>query len=768
MILLSIGSIIVGQVLHLVACSPCKSPNKSEICSAGCLTILHTETLGSTTPFLLSIERSYNSRLTGGGILGKNWTCLPLDICLCINTDANGKTAAISLDQNQKWTFRAAADDRYTPTGRNDENTLCLLKTDSGFTLRDGDIERMKFDTQGNIVNILDPTSGVWEIGRDDKGFPCRITLSGVSDQALTVTCDHGLRRLKEITSPDGKKWQYEYDAENRLSAVTDSTGFRRTYAYEADRLANAGDSLGNETIYAYDADGRITEINRNGRKETRAYATLPSSRDDCMLTITDALGRKTEHHFLMSAKQEKIVSYDGTTTVRNYDPSVPLYDAMDTQHQTGSCEIRQASYQRLLASLTGKAFLQLPYCEQRFAITDSLISSSPQGQIGGSSANTLKMPNGAIWSCDFDHYGNIVKINEGDSTVATITYDAVDRILSIEYGDSVKETFDYDIADHLVRYTSPQSEIYAYEYDKNGNLLKETLPNGESSEFEYSERGLMVSAFNSFWHDVFGYDLQGRLTLMGRLTPVSSDVETLLSYLYDEKSRLESVLLPDGTECSYGYDDTNHSETVDFLDYRITAVRDKDGKIKILETSSGATVQFGYTENGNLSRIEVTDARSGGKATDYCQYENGKLVKVIAQSGGQRNEFQFDYSRSRHLKSLLKNGIPLTLDQNTGTSSFDALGRLRLLKKGPAIIDYQYDKWGVLGYKTQDDYVWLVRLSDGVPCGFVRNGQPGAFVVSAVPTRAFTITVSEQAIIERFFSDSVQPVLDFEKEFGL
>jgi len=344
--------------------------------------------------------------------------------------------------------------------------------------------------------------------------------------------------------------------------------------------------------------------------------------------------------------------------------------------------------------------------------------------------------------------------VEEGRA-LAECRYDAADRLLEIRYSEKEAEQFSYDVGDRVTRYSNPACEVWQYEYDPRGFLKKETFPNGEENEFYYDVEGRLISAFNSFWHDVFEYDSRGRIVQVGRLTPVSKGPETLLTYQYDDASRVQSVLFGSRMHCTHEYNQAGDMETLRFLDTRIVIQYDRNGRCQSVHFPGGMKAEFGYSETGGLSRVAVKNSKDETVVSQFCQYQNGRLTKVLSKAPERTGQYTFSYTADGRLGKVLFNDQPVeSSDEKGWKESCDAFGRLRAIGRGKDLMEYIYGPGGVVVVRTPASELCIVRSSDGQARAVVRGERVQFPVPAAVPGETFLVEAKSLDIRPLGFRD--------------
>ena len=162
----------------------------------------------------------------------------------------------------------------------------------TGTTYPDGSTEQYTYDSHGNITSWTNrrghtiiyaynaqnlPTSKTYASGAQvSYTYDSHYNLSSVtaSNGTTSFTYDSA-DRLTGVGYPNGKSIQYAYNSSGQRASMTDSTGFKVNYSYDAagrlSKLANGSGAL--IVTYTYDTKSRLTKkLMGNGTYTTFAY----------------------------------------------------------------------------------------------------------------------------------------------------------------------------------------------------------------------------------------------------------------------------------------------------------------------------------------------------------------------------------------------------------------------------------------------------------------------------------------------------------------
>lgn len=182
-----------------------------------------------------------------------------------------------------------------------------------------------EYDLAGNVTAEIFPTgeTASYEYDRENRLTKVRRMAEGGEEAGIVIdyTYDPAGNLLK-AEAGDGKKvlsvTSYEYDALNRVVAVTDPAGGKTLYGYDrySGRVSSITDPMGNRRTYCYDAAGELTEeTDIKGNATRYTYDILGK-----LTSVTDGAGRTIKYNYLPGGRLEKVTYPDGRQTGYEYD----------------------------------------------------------------------------------------------------------------------------------------------------------------------------------------------------------------------------------------------------------------------------------------------------------------------------------------------------------------------------------------------------------------------------------------------------------------
>ena len=249
-----------------------------------------------------------------------------------------------------------------------------------------------------------------------------------------------------------------------------------------------------------------------------------------------------------------------------------------------------------------------------------------------------------------------------------TYSYDEAGHLKEVFRNDMLRESYTYnDKGQRTLRLNGWEDGVIRYKYDDNGSLLGMICNNSR----------------------LFDYDEDGSLIRSRELVFQQPDKET--RYFYQD-TLLKGVILPDGTEFVYSYDERGKSPVCPVGKY-------KNGK---------PVMHFVWKDIRHLeSCVDV----ERGVRFDFA-YKNGKLASVQLSRSG--------FGSGTDILSRLGGGTLLAFCDQVGTP------KLFTNKAGRHIKEMSYDSFGVLDSDSLPELFIPVGFAGGMvdeDTGFVRFG---------------------------------------------
>lgn len=502
--------------------------------------------------------------------------------------------------------------------------------------------------------------------------------------------------RITEVTDPAGQKILYGYDAEGRLSTVTNREGEVTSFFYENANfphyLTRINDARGVQAIRSeYDESGRLVrQIDANGNaiefehdlvnnreiiRDRLGNVTIHEFDDYGNITsTTDALGGVTTREYDANDNETSMTTPEGVTTTRSFDSQNNLLTESD-----GAGNVTSYSYNSSKLPLT---------------ITDAL--GREKGMSYGINGNLTSMTDSAGTVTNFAHSGsgNLGSLTDANGTVTSYTHDSKGRELTMTVTDSSGavlrgETYEYDTLGNRTKSATTrtladgtvESLVKLYEFDAESRLTKTILPGGATSRTEYNSIGKQSKTIDALGREtLYEYDSRGNLILTsypdtttsstaydveGRRTASTDQAGETTYFVYDALGRLVSTILPDDTMPSVIL-----IEVVDILaapelvDNPTTSTEyDGDGRVTASIDALGNHTEYEYDAAGR--RVLVRDALNNETRTAY---DDAGQQTSVTDALNRTTSFEYD-AAGRLTTTTFHDGTTTQVD-------YDSLGR--------------------------------------------------------------------------------------------
>ncbi len=399
--------------------------------------------------------------------------------------------------------------------------------------------------------------------------------------------------RVTTMTDPRGNSSTYTYDAEGQLSETTDRNSRRVSYAYDL-----RGRQTGETWVSASPAETITSNYNAAGEltSQTDSFA---------LLTFTyDGLSR------VLTASTSSAAGQPSVTLTATYDKWGNQVSRADNLASVGLSTYSYDNAQRLTTitqSFGGTSGPQVVFSYDLGNRLTTLAHTTGSGTINSVYA--------------YDNANRLTTLTHkvsGGSSLATYTYgyDAGNRTTSESNAEGAV-TYTYDNTNQLTGASGARSE--AYTYDANGNRTM--------SGYTTDTNNRLVASPNT----TYTYDAEGN---MSAKTDTSNGKVT--TYAYDFRNRLTGVTQKSsgGTtlnQATYTYDSQNRRIGTNFNSTQTWIVY--DGQNTYADFNSGGTLQNRYLYG---PAVDMLLARTDGSGTS-AWYLTDKLgtVRDIANTSG-------------------------------------------------------------------------------------------------------------------------------------
>lgn len=648
-------------------------------------------------------------------------------------------------------------------------------------TERDGSTISRSYDSHSRLAKQLTPEGALSKYTWDEHNRLLTTSVCDFRDRlnpgdpvVVSYTYESTGANPNPITMTDGNghTTEYSWDEYGNLLSVTDPTGVRTTYTYNArQELISITNGVGDTVHLEYDKHGRIVQV-----KDALGHVTATHWNSAGQLaSVTDAAGSRWSLTYPELAPEE----LDIPAFVRQNLTSSDTHRVRDTSRPIG----------------------QLPV-----SLTD------PYGHVthfeynNGNQITAVTDPLGRTNRAVFDAWGNMVKTINALGAVTNYEYDGLSQLIAVTDPLGARSEFDYDLAGEISQITdatgvvthrtvnrrtgkettssggilgssfrhvdylgrviiegennthssqpvrrasqnskspsaSPRNSETVTEftaYDAAGNPVETLDAHGGLTRRTYDAANRLIREVSAAGHtQIFDYDQAGRLRRIGvglsvpeQKPAVSENVEweepTAWAYTtltYDAASRIIARTYPDGTTEHTTYDALGRIVRVQHGARTATYAYDRCSRLIRMSDNSAGNRRFIYDAAGQL----VTAVDALGYRTHFEYDAAGQMVRTL-DATGQVTTYIYD-AAGQLIRTVKGAGSTAEI---TSTYTYDAAGRLLSENNGERTRAYSYDYQGG---------GLLASLSVNGVCAAEYSYSPG---VSSVGHR--TVTVRDYA----------------------
>jgi RHS repeat-associated protein len=647
-------------------------------------------------------------------------------------TDPVGNTIASTYDADSNLITRVETDisqkagvasESFTTTNQYDSLDRLTITSDNCQNTR-----RSAYDSRNNLTDSTD-AKGDAALGcsgtMNAQGNSMRYAYDGFNRQ-LQTTQDLRVGGVGsgaiDTSNPDNPSGQIvtttTYDADSRLTGMTDNNGNTTTYGYDA-LNRRTSETLADTTVttYAYDADDNLIKVtDNNGTVQNHTYDNLNRRVQTAVVPAAGVVGTTLNTY-----------QYDGlsrlTQMTDNNDPS----------------DSTSASTVNMVYDSLGRV---VEDAQNGHAIDSSWFAQNRRPN--------LIYPNGRQVNYTYDALERVQTIqNNGELTkLAQYSYIGTSRVLQRQYQNGTQLTYldnagVTDVGYDSLRRTVQHRDLngsnsllvgFTYNYDREDNKASEnklhSLTNGELYSYDSAYR---VTSFERGQLNGTGTGLMG--------APSSTQAWTLDGV---GNWRLNTV---NGINQSRSVNSTNEytqivtpSVSTDNLSY------DKNGNL-VLSTAGAVAYQWDYKnrlrEVCTLAGAATNCSSPGASVVATYAYDamNRRIRKIVSNSGSFNGTTNFYYDGWQTIEE--RNGSdtetqqyvygavyidePITLDNTTGRYFYHQnaiFSTFALTNGGGNIVEgYQYDAYGQQTV-LQPDFTTVVGTSSTVGNPYMYTGQ--------------------------------------------
>jgi YD repeat-containing protein len=650
-----------------------------------------------------------------------------------------------------------------------------LTSVASGWRWADRAGDWAEYDDEGRISRYGDKNNNTVWLQRDNGGRIVRIIDGGTA--ALSGNVIITLHYDAKGFLVQAKDWPqagnsldlpqrtvtYAYDAQGRMTGVTDVRGYTTAYAYDDKfRLVKTTDPRGGETKLTYEpegntvksmtaADGGVTDYSSSWDSTKKLFYSKVTG------PVT-AAGRRVEDYSHDRAGDLVKYEVNGRTDIEiKRDPSTRTETQTNargfatTYTRNEFEQITQILYPdgaKVSTAFDARSFNPVEETDE-LGIKTLYVYNDKGNLIKQTEAAST--PDERITEYQIDANGRLTGITLKGRTeangVATadanlyIAYDHAGRIRETTDAEGNKRSYVYNRLGRVAQHTDPNGNVTNYETDAKGNLTKVTDALGHSKGFSYDENNNLSSTTDAKGKTVqLAYDAMNRRIAtthpMGGHYKLKYDAQGLQVEQTDEDGRVkstaydvfqrivgESDALTNAISYDYRINDGSTGGSLGTLlepteiQYPTFRKQLKYNSRERLTSETLLNPGAAGTQTSTNSRTydakgQITsEVDADGKQSSYVYDALGQMVEAIDALGG----------RTRAMYDVRGNLIQIT-DANGNTTKFSYDRDNRLTRETSPLgqsKDYSYDGVGNLkeradpnGFKRRYTYDAVNRVT--------------------------------------------------------
>ncbi len=485
-----------------------------------------------------------------------------------------------------------------------------------------GETTVVSYDELGRIVSIDDPVDGINKFSYDAGGNV--IKSEDAFGKAFSNEYNEINQLVKSINAMGGVEL-FSYDDQGNLISYTDVKGQTSTFGYDIlNRQTKKTDPLGLSATFAYDSrDNLAAKTDRKGQVITNSFNALSQltgvkTPDNTMSFTYDPNGNMTaladNDSSLSFTYDQKNRLVTAATVDVGVQPAVTLTNTYDSFSNRTQLSDSAGGVTRFAFDPVGR-------------LTQLVTPAGGSVDLGYDSVGgitQIAFPNGVNSAIKYDALGRLSGITHtagGSNVISDLAYshNDVGNILSISEAGSAKE-FEYDDLQRLIKGdASGQPELY--EYDAIGNRVS------SAHKYDGANRLLEDSDFT------YTYDANGNL-----LTKTSRNGGGITTYKWDAQNQLIQIDLPSGAKATYLYDGLGR-RIEKSVDGNITRYI-YDGFDILLEYDGTNTLVARYSHGNKLD--QPLSMERGGQSYFYHADNLGSIRKVTGSTGAVVNSADY------------------------------------------------------------------------------------------------------------------------------
>jgi RHS repeat-associated protein len=586
------------------------------------------------------------------------------------------------------------------PAGR--QYTLTWTGTHiTGLTDTAGQQVTYAYDGSGNLTDVYGVGTTRTPTLKDDDHFQ------------YTYNTGHLMTSMRTPTNfggPPAAVTAMVYDSAERVSTQTDANGHTTTFTYAPDGGLTAGQTLvtdpsGHKTLDTYQNGLLVSETQGYGTPDagTTSYTYDPitlgvSSQTDAdghlqtftyddhgnKTSVSNALGYTTNYAYDNAGNLLETIDPNGVATVNQYDQAGQIPSGAAGVLDLTSTTITQAN--NVVESTTGN-FGPAPARTASFYYDDVAHPADRNRSVdpNGKTTNTVFDPSGDKTSStdpagDKTQYGYdtargwLTSTTDPQGQTTTYAHDLWGNVTKTTdpLGQSTSATFDAD--GNKTSTTDANNHTTTTTYDPADQPVKVTQADGSTQITDYNPNGTVADTIDGLGAKTgYGYDGQGRknsrtdpdsrtttshIDPAGRVLTTTDPVGRVTTLGYDDAGETTSVSYSDGVtpKATYGYDPGGRRVSMTDGTGTSSWTYNTFGEVTAQTQGSGASVSYGYDNNGNQKSITYP-----GQSIAVAQtFDDANRLATVTDWNGNKTTFGYNLD-SQLLTTSYPNGTTVT-----------------------------------------------------------------------------------------------------------
>ncbi|HEY9368647.1 DNRLRE domain-containing protein [Streptomyces sp.] len=621
------------------------------------------------------------------------------------------------------------------------------------FTNAKSETTKVNWDADNNVTRLEEANAAVTTWVYDPKtGYPLEQKDAEANKNgtpARTYTYSTGLNGhiadLFQKKSPEGRTWQFGYDARGNLTSVTDPKGVAT--ATVDDYTAKS----------EYDAYGQLTKsIDANGHATVNGDFTpvgFPA-------TITDATQNRSTFVYDERGNVTKVVNARGAEVTQAYDTFARPLEKKEPKDQAAGIFITTPApvydaNDNITRTTTPNGSVSTSVYDGADQVTES---SMPGDEPTDPVRRTI---------ATYDKVGNVVTITDprgaetptaGDHTTTT-TYDAIYQPVAMTDAEGGRVTTAYDSVGNVVKIVDPKKNATAdpddyttvFTNDLNHRVVKTTDSLGKFTTVRYDRDGLTVGKTDSEGNEALAaYDERGALA--ESKVPFSKDGSGTITYRttryeYDQAGNRTKTITPRGVETTDDATDYTAETVYDELN-RVKEERSPFDKDDARYNTPDSTL-YSYDSVGNLQSVSAppSSGQTVRNVTEYSYFDNGwtrtakdpwdittsyeynalgqQTKNTLTSAGGsQQRTMTWDFYLSGNQRARSDDGVPVGNQVVlVDSSDFNNTANQGNWSPAQSELQYGYDTFSHPAGTGASEFAWQLHIpQNGTYEVFVRH----------------------------------------------